>query len=56
MLMWISAQVRNEIAVLKKISSGHKNIVTLHDYFEVRSNCRPTYCAVLSTAHKTDIT
>jgi hypothetical protein len=28
-------QVRNEIAVLKKISSGHRNIVTLHDYFEV---------------------
>lgn len=30
------SQVRNEIAVLKKISSGHRNIVTLHDYFEVR--------------------
>jgi hypothetical protein len=29
--------VRNEINVLKKISKGHKNIVTLHDYFEVRS-------------------
>lgn len=29
------AQVRNEIAVLKRVSSGHKNIVTLHDYFEV---------------------
>jgi serine/threonine protein kinase len=28
--------VRNEIAVLKKISKAHKNIVTLHDYFEVR--------------------
>lgn len=28
-------QVRNEIAVLKKISKGHTNIVTLHDYFEV---------------------
>lgn len=28
-------QVRNEIAVLKRISSGHRNIVTLHDYFEV---------------------
>ncbi|KAJ7918174.1 Pkinase-domain-containing protein [Mycena leptocephala] len=26
--------VRNEIAVLKRISSGHPNIVTLHDYFE----------------------
>jgi serine/threonine protein kinase len=30
--------VRNEIAVLKKISSGHKNIVTLHDYFETAHN------------------
>ena len=30
-------QVRNEIAVLKKVSSGHRNIVTLHDYFEVRA-------------------
>lgn len=27
--------IRNEIAVLKRISSGHLNIVTLHDYFEV---------------------
>ncbi|KIK27218.1 hypothetical protein PISMIDRAFT_22187 [Pisolithus microcarpus 441] len=26
--------IRNEIAVLKRISSGHLNIVTLHDYFE----------------------
>lgn len=30
--------VRNEIAVLKKISSGHRNIVTLHDYFETSHN------------------
>jgi len=30
--------VRNEIAVLKKISSGHPNIVTLHDYFETSHN------------------
>ncbi|KAI0816914.1 Pkinase-domain-containing protein [Trametes gibbosa] len=30
--------VRNEIAVLKKISKGHKNIVTLHDYFETAHN------------------
>jgi len=29
-------QVRNEIAVLKRVSSGHRNVVTLHDYFEVR--------------------
>ncbi|KAJ7177679.1 kinase-like domain-containing protein [Mycena filopes] len=30
--------VRNEIAVLKLISSRHPNIVTLHDYFETRNN------------------
>jgi len=30
--------VRNEIAVLKKVSSGHPNIVTLHDYFETSHN------------------
>ncbi|EIN14529.1 Pkinase-domain-containing protein [Punctularia strigosozonata HHB-11173 SS5] len=30
--------VRNEIAVLKRISSGHANIVTLHDYFETAHN------------------
>ncbi|KAJ7662207.1 CAMK/CAMK1 protein kinase [Mycena polygramma] len=30
--------VRNEIAVLKRISSAHPNIVTLHDYFESPRN------------------
>jgi serine/threonine protein kinase len=30
--------VRNEIAVLKRVSSGHVNIVTLHDYFETSHN------------------
>ncbi|GBE89921.1 Calcium/calmodulin-dependent protein kinase cmkB [Sparassis crispa] len=30
--------VRNEIAVLKRVSKGHKNIVTLHDYFETAHN------------------
>lgn len=30
--------VRNEIAVLKRVSSGHRNIVTLHDYFETSHN------------------
>jgi len=30
--------VRNEIAVLKKVSRGNKNIVTLHDYFETAHN------------------
>ncbi|KAJ6597492.1 kinase-like domain-containing protein [Mycena vulgaris] len=30
--------VRNEIEVLKRISSRHPNIVTLHDYFETPNN------------------
>lgn len=30
--------VRNEIAVLKRVSKGHQNIVTLHDYFETAHN------------------
>ncbi|KAF8153278.1 kinase-like domain-containing protein [Crassisporium funariophilum] len=30
--------VRNEIAVLKRISSGNPNVVTLHDYFETAHN------------------
>ncbi|KAH9934581.1 Pkinase-domain-containing protein [Epithele typhae] len=30
--------VRNEIAVLKKVSKGYRNIVTLHDYFETAHN------------------
>ncbi|GAA5935891.1 hypothetical protein JCM1841_005831 [Sporobolomyces salmonicolor] len=30
--------IRNEISVLKSISQGHKNIVTLWDYFETQNN------------------
>jgi calcium/calmodulin-dependent protein kinase I len=30
--------IRNEIAVLKRISQGHPNIITLHDYFETLNN------------------
>ncbi|KAI9368292.1 kinase-like domain-containing protein [Aspergillus egyptiacus] len=30
--------VRNEIAILKKISMGHQNILTLVDYFETMNN------------------
>ncbi|CAG8487736.1 2777_t:CDS:2 [Acaulospora morrowiae] len=30
--------VRNEITILKRISQGHKNILTLHDYFETLNN------------------
>ncbi|KAF7342148.1 Pkinase-domain-containing protein [Mycena venus] len=39
--------VRNEIAVLKRISSGNPNIVTLHDYFEVSRRARLS-CVYLS--------
>lgn len=34
----IETQVRNEIAVLKKVSMGHQNILTLVDYFETMNN------------------
>ncbi|TFK97782.1 kinase-like domain-containing protein [Pterulicium gracile] len=30
--------VRNEVEILKIVSSRHANIVTLHDYFETRNN------------------
>ena len=29
----------NEIEVLRKVSLGHSNIVTLYDYFETPNNC-----------------
>ena len=32
------SMVRNEIAVLKKISLGHPNVLTLIDYFETTNN------------------
>jgi calcium/calmodulin-dependent protein kinase I len=36
--------VRNEIAVLRKISMGHENILTLVDYFEtVNSRTYPCF-------------
>jgi serine/threonine protein kinase len=31
--------VRNEIAILKKISRGHPNLLTLEDFFESKNNC-----------------
>jgi hypothetical protein len=34
-----SCKVRNEIAVLKRVSMGHQNILTLVDYFETMNNC-----------------
>lgn len=30
--------IRNEIAVLKRVSMGHQNILTLVDYFETMNN------------------
>lgn len=37
----LGPQVRNEIAVLKRVSMGHQNILTLVDYFETMNNCMP---------------
>ncbi len=37
-LIHVVLQVRNEIAVLKKVSMGHQNILTLVDYFETMNN------------------
>ena len=37
--------VRNEIAVLKKVSMGHQNILTLVDYFETMNN--RIYCPAI---------
>jgi hypothetical protein len=45
-----TGQVRNEIAVLKRVSVGHRNILTLVDYFETMNNCmlaRKTWSAGL---------
>ena len=36
--MLTGEQVRNEIAVLKRVSMGHQNILTLVDYFETMNN------------------
>ena len=39
----ILLQVRNEIAVLKRVSMGHRNILTLVDYFETMNNRMSPY-------------
>lgn len=31
--------IRNEINILRKVSEGHKNILSLVDYFETTNNC-----------------
>ena len=43
----MAQQVRNEIAVLKKVSMGHQNILTLVDYFETMNNCTRQRLAML---------
>lgn len=47
-------QVRNEIAVLKKVSLGHQNILTLVDYFETMNNCVFRSCMIAPIAPPTD--
>lgn len=42
--------VRNEIAVLKRVSVGHRNILTLVDYFETMNNCIGTYLLLRPSA------
>jgi len=32
--------ILNEIEILKRVSKGHPNIVTLYDYFETPNNCK----------------
>lgn len=32
--------IRNEINILKRVSQGNKNILSLVDYFETVNNCR----------------
>jgi calcium/calmodulin-dependent protein kinase I len=34
----LTEQVRNEINVLKRVSAGHRHIVSLHDFFETTHN------------------
>ena len=38
LMMGREHMVRNEIAVLKRVSMGHQNILTLVDYFEPMNN------------------
>lgn len=41
-----SIKVRNEIAILKRVSMGHQNILTLVDYFETMNNCVLCPCLI----------
>ena len=42
--------VRNEIAVLKRVSMGHQNILTLVDYFETMNNRKIAYSSAMSNS------
>ena len=47
--------VRNEIAVLKRVSMGHQNILTLVDYFETMNNCRRALTRAISVRKLTRV-
>lgn len=36
--------IRNEINILKRVSQGNKNILSLVDYFETLNNCKVNTC------------
>ena len=42
--------IRNEINILRKVSEGHKNILSLVDYFETLNNCKLS-CLVTDDSH-----
>jgi calcium/calmodulin-dependent protein kinase I len=46
--------VRNEIAVLKRVSMGHQNILTLVDYFETMNNRRYRWNCAQDPADRID--
>lgn len=39
--------IRNEINILKRISQGNKNILSLVDYFETLNNCKFCFLCLL---------
>jgi serine/threonine protein kinase len=43
--------IRNEINILRKVSEGHKNILSLVDYFETLNNCKGFKCVFLGGIH-----
>lgn len=45
--------IRNEINILKRISQGNKNILSLVDYFETVNNCKYLWRRVQKALQKT---